>query len=126
MIKFLIFFGRLTVNYHYISSGVSLWIVSVFCREFHGKFSGDFVLRLAVSNPHLFWAFGGELPRYFTWRLTVNNLTFYQMFRRQLTRYFVGCLMVNFLDTSSDTSHSITYVSCHSVDCLMVNVFQIH
>jgi hypothetical protein len=41
---------RLTVNYHYIFSGISLWIISVFFREFHGKFSRDFVLL-----PHFFF-----------------------------------------------------------------------
>lgn len=95
----LYFLGRLTVNCFGILSGISWYIFWGFC------------LRLAVSNPRLFWAFDGELPGYFTWRLTVNNLTFYQMFRRQLTRYFVGGLMVNLLDTSSDTSQSITYVN---------------
>jgi hypothetical protein len=39
---------RATVNYPYIFSGVSLWIISEFCRKFHGEFSRDFVLRPPV------------------------------------------------------------------------------
>jgi len=36
-------------NNAWMNEWIPLWIISVFCREFHGKFSRDFVL-----HPHFF------------------------------------------------------------------------